>query len=248
MERHRLGATAPAEFAKSVHGRRLADGEPGVPSCADCHDAHAATPAGATEVAEVCGNCHAEPRDQFRRSPHFAASKRGRMKQCITCHGNHAIASPGYALFDAESDAADEAPGATRCLACHGSDAPGGRAAEVARKFGSELRSVDALLRDAESEVRRVSDAGFFVDDERSALAKARRALVASIPLTHSCDTVPVDAPLRRARSLANEALEGCAKRIRESRDRRIFGSAAAVLLFGVSSFLSLRRRTKGKP
>ncbi|MCE9638100.1 MAG: cytochrome c3 family protein [Planctomycetes bacterium] len=256
MKRHGLPSNAPAEYAKSVHGRRLADGEPGVPSCADCHDAHAATPAGATEVANVCGNCHAEPRDRFRESPHFAASKNGRMKQCVTCHGNHAITHPGYALFDsveesatggASNENAGDNGGATRCLDCHAADAPESRAPQVARAFGASLREADRAIREAELAVVRVAAAGYFVDEEREFLARARRGLVAAVPLTHACNASQVDSALSRVHSLAQYATEGCQKKVRQDRDRRIFGSAAGGVLLLVSAFLSLRRRMKGK-
>ena len=244
MKRHAIESSAVADFGVSVHGIHLARGEPGVPSCADCHDAHAAAPPGANEVADVCGTCHQETRDRFRESPHFAASQRGTMRQCVTCHGNHAVAPPGYALFDAKADAGGEGAG-TRCLTCHEKDDDPGHAAAVA--FGAGLREIEADLVSATERVDGLQSDGFHVDDERDALDRARREVVRTVPLTHTVDTHRVQAALRRAKSLVDEALVGCDKKTREVRDRRIFGSAAAFVLLVAAGFLMLRRGRAGR-
>jgi hypothetical protein len=237
MSAHDLDTRAPAEFATSVHGRRLEEGAPGVPSCADCHDAHAATPPGANEVADVCGHCHVETRDRFRESPHAAASAAGAMEQCVTCHGNHAVDRPNFDRFDHPSEG-DDVHGA-RCLDCHDDD----RGAEVARAFGAGFRRADELLRDAEGRIDAMAAAGFYADDEREALTRAERELVRTVPLSHTADAARVEGSLRRVRSLIDEALLGREKRLREARDRRIYGSVGGALLLGIAWFMALWRR-----
>lgn len=254
MKRHGIETHAVADFAESVHGAKLARGERGVPSCADCHDAHAATPPGANEVADVCGNCHRETRDRFRESPHAAASARGAMRQCVTCHGNHSVGHPDYALFDApdaadggadgnaKKDAANDR-GGTRCLSCHDASKPDDRGAEVAKRFGADLRASESELDAADLRVDLLSADGFHVADERAALGRARRELAAAVPLTHAVDVPRVEGALRHVRSLVHEALAGCDGKVREARDRRIFGSAAGLVLLVASAFLVLRGR-----
>ncbi len=247
MKRHKIVTNAPADFAGSVHGIRLARGEPGVPTCADCHDAHAATPPGATEVADVCGHCHGETRDRFRESPHFAASKRGSMQQCVTCHGNHAVKRPGFELFDAKEDESADGRGGTRCLTCHDPAKPEDKGAQTAVALGRGLREAEAALKDAAARVDAVEADGFHVEDERESLDKARRGLVRAVPLTHTVDRARVEAELRHVRSFVQEALNGCDAVVREERDRRIFGSVAGVVLLGVAGVLALRRRAAVK-
>jgi len=240
MKRHGIETHAVADYAGSIHGTALERGEPGVPSCADCHDAHAAAPPGATEVADVCGNCHREMRDLFLESPHAAASKRGAMHQCVTCHGNHAIADTGPEAFDAPSDGDDR--GGVRCLSCHDASKGDDRGALTALAFGAGLREAESLLRDARVRVEAVAAQGFHVEAERETLERARRELLLTVPLTHTANLVRVEGALRRARSLVDEALGNAETRIRQSRDRRIFGSAAGVVLLVCAAILLLRR------
>ena len=241
MKRHGIQSHPVTDYAGSVHGIRLARGEPGVPTCADCHDAHAATPPGANEVADVCGSCHRETHDRFRESPHFAASRTGSMRQCVTCHGNHAVATPNHALFDATTDAPDG--GGTRCLSCHDAANPQDKAAQTALAFGRGLREAEAALKDAEARVDQIEGQGFHVDDERDSLDKARRGIVHVLPLAHTVDRARVEAELRHVRSFVQEALTGCDDVERQQRDRRIFGSVAGALLLGVAGVLALKRR-----
>lgn len=243
MKRHGLPAEAPRDYAASVHGRRLAEGEPGVPTCADCHDAHAASPPGADEVAATCGNCHRDVLETFREGPHFSASKRGEMKQCVSCHGNHAVTAPDFDLFDRPAPADAPPHSGQRCVACHDASDPKDRGAATALAFGRGLRETTAAIRDAAVRVDGVAAGGHFVDDEREALEQARREVVHAVPLTHSGDAARVEASLRRARSFVAEALEGADGKAREERDRRILGTFAAVVLFGIAGFLALRRR-----
>lgn len=243
MKRHGIESRAVADYAQSVHGIRLAAGDPGVPTCADCHDAHAAIPPGANEVADVCGACHAETRDRFRESPHFAASRRGAMQQCTTCHGNHAVRAPDYGLFDAATDAEGDGHGGTRCLSCHDASKPEDAGAQTAIAFGRELREAEAALRDAAARVDAVEADGFHVDEVRESLDKARRGLVRALPLAHTVDRVRVEAEIRHARSNVQAALAGCEGLLRQARDRRIFGTSAGVVLLVVAAVLALRRR-----
>jgi predicted CXXCH cytochrome family protein len=107
-----------AEYATSVHGRRLREqNDPKVAVCTSCHPAHnikpPSDPASSVHplrVADTCGRCHADsklmagygiPTDQvakYRTSVHWQAmSVRGDLSAptCNDCHGNHGAAPPG---------------------------------------------------------------------------------------------------------------------------------------------------------
>jgi hypothetical protein len=107
-----------AEYATSVHGRRLRElDDPKVAMCASCHVAHSIKPKSdpassihPLRVAETCGACHADakhmagykiPTDQlekYRHSIHWTTmSVKGDLSAptCNSCHGNHGAAPPG---------------------------------------------------------------------------------------------------------------------------------------------------------
>src|ERR1051326_1626053 len=112
-----------AEYATSVHGKRLAAGDTGVATCASCHGAHgirrvsdAKSPVFPTNVADTCASCHANaahmegrkkadgsalPTTQladYRKSVHYRALTKGNdlsAPTCNDCHGNHGAAPPG---------------------------------------------------------------------------------------------------------------------------------------------------------
>ena len=107
-----------AEYATSVHGRRLRDlGDPKVATCVSCHPAHSIRPPSDPQssvhplkVAETCGRCHGNaaymadykiPTDQlqkYKTSVHAnAMTAKGDLSAptCNDCHGNHGAAPPG---------------------------------------------------------------------------------------------------------------------------------------------------------
>jgi predicted CXXCH cytochrome family protein len=112
-----------AEYATSVHGKRLAAGDEAVATCASCHGAHgirrvrdARSPVFPTNVAGTCGTCHANairmrgrtlpgggplPTNQladYQNSVHYTALTADNdlsAPTCNDCHGNHGAAPPG---------------------------------------------------------------------------------------------------------------------------------------------------------
>ena len=126
-----------------------------------------------------------------------------------------------------------------RCLDCHTGD----EGERVARAFGAGFREADGELRAARSLIDAMAASGFYAEEERESLTRAERELVSAVPLSHSTDLAQIEGSLRRVRSLVDEALLGRDKRLRESRDRRIYGSVAGALLLGLSWFMALWRR-----
>jgi cytochrome c3-like protein len=107
-----------AEYATSVHGRRLREfNDPNVAVCVSCHPAHSIRPPSDPQssvhplhVADTCGRCHADakymanykiPTDQlqkYKTSIHWKTmSVKGDLSAptCNSCHGNHGASPPG---------------------------------------------------------------------------------------------------------------------------------------------------------
>ena len=113
----RIPTDQESQYATSVHGKRLRDGDGKVADCSSCHTAHAILPATDTRssvhplnVPATCGRCHGDadymasygiPTDQFTK---FAKSVHGvalldnqdtGAPACNDCHGNHGATPPG---------------------------------------------------------------------------------------------------------------------------------------------------------
>jgi hypothetical protein len=92
-------------YQKSIHGQKLAQGDPRAPVCSDCHTAHGIartdTPAFMLDIVNECGHCHDKPAikggrsfyDTYRQSYHGQVTKLGytRAARCSDCHGAHDI-------------------------------------------------------------------------------------------------------------------------------------------------------------
>jgi len=122
-----------SEYATSVHGKRLVQGDMNVATCVSCHGNHGViavkdpnSPVYATHVATTCSKCHSDsakmqpygiPVDQaskYSRSVHAEALLRKQdlsAPTCNDCHGNHGAAPPESASVE------------NVCGTCHGRQA-----------------------------------------------------------------------------------------------------------------------------
>lgn len=111
MAKYHLRTDQLDKFKNSAHGVALFQKQNfAAPTCIACHGAHSALPPTGTEVASVCGQCHALVDQAFESGPHGAASERGKLHGCLGCHQNHST----------ERVAIDKI-GAT-CDQCHAAD------------------------------------------------------------------------------------------------------------------------------
>jgi predicted CXXCH cytochrome family protein len=106
-----------AQYGTSMHGKRLAAGDPKVATCVSCHGVHgilpvanAASPVYPTNVARTCAECHADPAHMagygiptnqfadYSKSVHaellLSRHDLG-APTCNDCHGNHGASPPG---------------------------------------------------------------------------------------------------------------------------------------------------------
>ncbi len=95
------------KYMTSIHGQKLADGNPRAPACIDCHTAHEITrintPAFMRDIVNECGTCHEKSEgttgrrtslyETYRRSYHGQVTQLGsaRAARCSSCHGAHDI-------------------------------------------------------------------------------------------------------------------------------------------------------------
>jgi len=111
-------------YAKSVHGKLLAQGDGKGPVCSDCHSAHEIEkPSNAHFKAgsdATCGKCHEDRLTHYRDTYHGKAMALGRpnvasdVAACYDCHGHHDV----LPVSDPTSRLSKENIVAT-CATCH---------------------------------------------------------------------------------------------------------------------------------
>ncbi|MBE3097167.1 MAG: cytochrome c3 family protein [Planctomycetes bacterium] len=108
------------QYASSVHGAGLKNGNPLVPECANCHSAHRITRVDLDtwklQIIRECGTCHAESIKTYRDTFHGQVTSLGfvRVAACADCHGSHEI----FPQADARS-MISSARLVTTCQKCH---------------------------------------------------------------------------------------------------------------------------------
>ena len=172
-----------AKFKTSVHAKALYGKQDlSAPTCNDCHGNHGATPPGIASVANVCGQCHARQAELFQTSPHKAAFDQKGLAECITCHSNHAIATPTDQMIGTEQGAL--------CINCHTNGDKGFVAA-------AQMRSrIDQLIAgiDKSTQILNLAERkGMEVSKPKFDLKGATDALTHTRVLIHSSSTAEVD-------------------------------------------------------
>jgi RNase P subunit RPR2 len=112
------------EFADSIHGTQLDEGNMNAAVCSDCHTAHSVGNTSAVtfkqKVTETCGDCHDKEFQSYERTDHgkAAAKTGGDIIRCANCHGSHAIVLRTK-LPDARKRVSLDNK---LCITCHDSD------------------------------------------------------------------------------------------------------------------------------
>lgn len=91
-------------YARSVHGKILAQGDQRGPVCTDCHSAHEVEPPRNGHFKMVsdqrCGRCHQDRLEHYRDTYHGKAMALGKpnvasdVAACYDCHGHHDVLPP----------------------------------------------------------------------------------------------------------------------------------------------------------
>ena len=172
-----------SKFKTSVHAKALYGKQDlSAPTCNDCHGNHGATPPGIASVANVCGQCHARQAELFQTSPHKAAFDQKGLAECITCHSNHAIATPTDQMIGTGQGAL--------CINCHTTGDKGFVAA-------GQMRSrIDQLIAatDKSSQILNLAERkGLEVSKPKFELKGATDALTHARVLIHSSSAAEVE-------------------------------------------------------
>jgi predicted CXXCH cytochrome family protein len=156
--------------------------------------------------------------DFFAQSRHADIFEREDLPGCVTCHGNHLIATTSDSLLVTR--------GQEVCASCHGAGDPAGREFLVMKGMIDSLQAAfaasRALLEDAENRGMEVSQALFELEEVNNALTKARSAI-------HSFAVEPVRTEVDAGLAVTATGMQRGGVALREYLERRL-GLAAATL------------------
>ncbi|HEV8307205.1 MAG TPA: multiheme c-type cytochrome [Methylomirabilota bacterium] len=174
MAEYKIPTDQVPRYMASVHWQTMSvKGDLSAPTCNDCHGNHGAAPPGVSSVGNVCGQCHAVQADLFAKSVHARAFLQMGAPGCATCHDNHEIKSASDEMLGLGDKAV--------CVACHGPDDKGGRAATEMRALIDSVRAETGKARGvlvrAEQAGMEVTQAQFDLNGAKDALIKAQAAV-----------------------------------------------------------------------
>ena len=160
------------KYKDSVHGKDLFENkDTGVATCVSCHGSHGALPPGVKQVADACGKCHMNEKDNFLKSPHAKLGVQEKFPQCMACHSNHGIQPVSVNLYD------------NACAKCH---QPGSSEFQAGQKLKGLLSHAQQELQTAQQLVKQASIDGLFVEDETALLEEAKTKVTEMGPMQHT--------------------------------------------------------------
>ena len=236
MGRHGLSSDAVERFKSGIHGKALLEQRTrGAPSCSDCHGSHGAAPPGVRDVAQVCGRCHINTEEQYRKSPHHRAGDQMSCRAChvkeqgaqylrggcTSCHDNHAVVHPDERMLRGNE--------VGHCGHCHRQAEPGVEAFQKTLLEGT-AKLVDTM-HDTRRRIEHAKDSSLFLKGEETFLRESERTLVSVRPLAHSLDRDAVASHLRDGVQRQERTVETIAKETTALRDRKIVIAALVFLL-----------------
>lgn len=157
-------------------------------NCEGCHGGDPADPAEAMnpakgfvgapkpdQVAAFCGKCHVGVVENYRKSPHYAASLGGKGPNCVTCHRSHDVQRASFDLINE-----------TLCSQCH--------SFENGRKMKRAFVSAEIALKETKTELTHLDHRGMPVKRLEEKLFALRNSLH---QMTHTLDVPEIEGKTR---------------------------------------------------
>ncbi|MBU0560203.1 MAG: cytochrome c3 family protein [Bacteroidetes bacterium] len=224
-------------YSRSVHGEALLKHRDiGAPACNDCHGNHGATPPGITSVTHLCGSCHVNNLEFFRKTLMARAFEELDFHGCEQCHGYHSVQR-------AEIDFVGVGQ-SSFCLKCHDE---GDAGYEAAGKMRSHLADLVSLYDSTNAQMLKVRIKGMNDIDIGYLLQDAKQSIILSRTMVHTFDPIQVHAQTRQGIEHLEKALDLAEAEIDEYYYRRIgfVYSSIAFVILGLGIFLKIRTNKK---
>lgn len=123
------------------------------------------------EIPDFCGKCHVGVMENYKKSPHYSAFRRGIGPSCVTCHKSHDVERASFDLIDE-----------TLCSQCH--------SYENGRKMKQAFISAELELQKMKSTFHKLDRRGMPVRKFEEKLFAERNALH---QMTHTLDVMEIE-------------------------------------------------------
>ena len=190
-----------------------------------------ATPPGVTQVPEVCGHCHVQDEEHFKKGPHALAVSTVGRPRCIDCHGHHNVQFPTDQLL---------APGQSVCGPCHREGGTALQANEdIYRLITQRQQGYDRAL----ALLERAEGVHMDVEDQRAELEKALTALTEARSLQHAVSADLVRDKADDAALTIQEVSAGAREALQRASRRRAALLTVGLLCVLTAGALGIRAR-----
>lgn len=198
-------------YANSVHGEALLEnGDIGAPACNDCHGNHGATPPGINSVSHLCGSCHVNNLEFFKKTRMAQIFEELNFHGCEQCHGYHSIQRAKVDFVGGNQS--------SLCVKCHNE---GDAGYESAIKIRSHLDDLLSLYDSVNTQMLNVRIKGMNDIDIGYLLQDAKQSIILSRTLVHTFDPVQVQIQTVEGKIHLEEALSLADAEINEYYTRR---------------------------
>jgi hypothetical protein len=220
-------------YQNSVHGVAILQKQDlRAPTCSTCHGKHGAAPPGFSQVASVCGQCHATTQEYYQKGAHKTGMTGQDAPGCVTCHGQHDVALPTIDLFQGTER--------RHCGTCH---APGSPTAGQVDAIYQALKGADGAYAQAEAAIAQASAQHLIVAQQQEMLQKANTPLIESRALQHTVNVADVQAKTKESVDLSQQAQASAEAALKDIGTRRVGMVIALAVILAVIVALVLIKR-----
>jgi predicted CXXCH cytochrome family protein len=220
-------------YQSSVHGMAVLQNQDlRAPTCSTCHGKHGAAPPGLQQVANVCGQCHAQTEEYYLQGAHKTGMTGSGAPACITCHGQHDVAVPTLDLFLGTDE--------RHCGICH---APGSATAGQVDAIYQALKGADDAYAQSEATITQAEEKRLIMADEKALLQEANTPLIESQALQHTVNLEQITAKTDESVSLSQQAQASAEEALAGLDTRRVLLIVAlAVILVAIVALVLVKR------
>jgi len=202
------------------------------PTCSTCHGKHGAAPPGFSQVANVCGQCHATTLDYYQKGAHKTGMTGQDAPGCVTCHGQHDVALPTLDLFQGTET--------RHCGACH---APASPTAGQVDAIYQALKGAGDAYAQAEAAIALASAQHLIVAQQKEMLQKANTPLIESQALQHTVNVADIQAKTKESVDLSQQAQASAEAALKDIGTRRVgMVIALAAILVTIVALVFIKR------